>query len=185
MRLPILHGRQSSAGSIGSPASMSAHRRSTAASRLSPAHRAGEPPRVVPHSISSDSPSPSGQSCGNARDFVRSPLGAPHARTSANTLTRNSARADRLPVRRCRHCRSIRYRRQRALALDRCTVLCRRLLQAISLHHISAPTPLPQMVKKMEVTEQGIKFNKKSTLPYEPFVGTLGVSRRSKRCHRA
>ena len=28
----------------------------------------------------------------------------------------------------------------------------------------------------MEVTEQGIKFNSKITLPYEPFIGTLGVS---------
>ena len=36
--------------------------------------------------------------------------------------------------------------------------------------------PLPERVKKMEVTEQGIKFNEKITLPYEPFIGTLGVS---------
>jgi amidase len=36
--------------------------------------------------------------------------------------------------------------------------------------------PLPERVKKMEVTEQGIKFNAKITLPYEPFIGTLGVS---------
>ena len=36
--------------------------------------------------------------------------------------------------------------------------------------------PLPERVKKMEVTEQGIVFNKKITLPYEPFIGTLGVS---------
>lgn len=36
--------------------------------------------------------------------------------------------------------------------------------------------PLPERVKKMEVTEQGIKFNHKITLPYEPFIGTLGVS---------
>ena len=28
----------------------------------------------------------------------------------------------------------------------------------------------------MEVTEQGIKFNASITLPYEPFIGTLGVS---------
>ena len=35
--------------------------------------------------------------------------------------------------------------------------------------------PLPERVKKMEVTEQGIKFNSKITLPYEPFIGTLGV----------
>ncbi len=36
--------------------------------------------------------------------------------------------------------------------------------------------PLAERVKKMEVTEQGIKFNSKITLPYEPFIGTLGVS---------
>jgi len=36
--------------------------------------------------------------------------------------------------------------------------------------------PLPELVKKMEVTEAGIKFNSKITLPYEPFIGTLGVS---------
>jgi amidase len=36
--------------------------------------------------------------------------------------------------------------------------------------------PLPERVKKMEVTDQGIKFNSKITLPYEPFIGTLGVS---------
>jgi acetamidase/formamidase len=36
--------------------------------------------------------------------------------------------------------------------------------------------PLPERVKKMVVTEQGIRFNDKITLPYEPFIGTLGVS---------
>jgi acetamidase/formamidase len=36
--------------------------------------------------------------------------------------------------------------------------------------------PPPEKVKKMEVTEQGIKFNKNITLPYEPFFGILGVS---------
>jgi acetamidase/formamidase len=36
--------------------------------------------------------------------------------------------------------------------------------------------PLPERVKKMEVTEQGVRFNSKITLPYEPFLGTLGVS---------
>lgn len=36
--------------------------------------------------------------------------------------------------------------------------------------------PLPERVKKMEVTEQGIRFNSRITLPYEPFIGTLGVS---------
>jgi amidase len=36
--------------------------------------------------------------------------------------------------------------------------------------------PLPERVKKMDVTENGIKFNSRITLPYEPFIGTLGVS---------
>lgn len=36
--------------------------------------------------------------------------------------------------------------------------------------------PLPERVKKLEVTKKGIRFNSKITLPYEPFIGTLGVS---------
>lgn len=36
--------------------------------------------------------------------------------------------------------------------------------------------PLPERVKKMEVSEAGIRFNEKITLPYEPFIGTLGVA---------
>lgn len=36
--------------------------------------------------------------------------------------------------------------------------------------------PLPETVRKLEVTETGIKFNDRITLPYEPFIGTLGVS---------
>ena len=36
--------------------------------------------------------------------------------------------------------------------------------------------PLPERVKKMEVTTAGIRFNDRITLPYEPFIGTLGVS---------
>lgn len=36
--------------------------------------------------------------------------------------------------------------------------------------------PLPEMVIKMNVTEAGIQFNDRITLPYEPFIGTLGVS---------
>ncbi len=36
--------------------------------------------------------------------------------------------------------------------------------------------PLPERVKKMDVTEDGIRFNSRITLPYEPFIGTLGVS---------
>jgi amidase len=36
--------------------------------------------------------------------------------------------------------------------------------------------PLPERVMKYEVTEQGVRFNDRITLPYEPFIGTLGVS---------
>lgn len=35
---------------------------------------------------------------------------------------------------------------------------------------------LPERVMKYEVTEAGVKFNDRITLPYEPFIGTLGVS---------
>ncbi|MFW5833235.1 MAG: acetamidase/formamidase family protein [Pseudomonadota bacterium] len=36
--------------------------------------------------------------------------------------------------------------------------------------------PLPERVKKMVVTPDGVRFNDRITLPYEPFIGTLGVS---------
>jgi amidase len=37
--------------------------------------------------------------------------------------------------------------------------------------------PLPERVKKIEVTvEGGVKWNDKLTLPYEPFIGTIGTS---------
>ena len=36
--------------------------------------------------------------------------------------------------------------------------------------------PLPERVKKMDVTRAGVKFSDRITLPYEPFIGTLGVS---------
>ena len=36
--------------------------------------------------------------------------------------------------------------------------------------------PLPERVMKYHVTESGVRFNDKITLPFEPFIGTLGVS---------
>lgn len=36
--------------------------------------------------------------------------------------------------------------------------------------------PIPEKVKKMEVTRDGVVFSDKITLPFEPFIGTLGVS---------
>jgi len=36
--------------------------------------------------------------------------------------------------------------------------------------------PLPERVMKYHVTESGVRFNDKIVLPFEPFIGTLGVS---------
>ena len=36
--------------------------------------------------------------------------------------------------------------------------------------------PLPERVKKMHVSRDGIRFNDRITLPYQPFIGTLGTS---------
>ena len=36
--------------------------------------------------------------------------------------------------------------------------------------------PLPERVKKMHVDRNGVRWNDKITLPYEPFIGTIGVS---------
>jgi amidase len=36
--------------------------------------------------------------------------------------------------------------------------------------------PLPERVMKYEVTENGVRFNDRIMLPFEPFIGTLGVS---------
>ena len=36
--------------------------------------------------------------------------------------------------------------------------------------------PLPELVKKFEVTETHVKFSDRITLPYDPFIGTLSVS---------
>jgi len=46
--------------------------------------------------------------------------------------------------------------------------------------------PITEKVKKMEVTEAGVKFSPRITLPYEPFVGTMGSVprlRRSQLCN--
>lgn len=38
--------------------------------------------------------------------------------------------------------------------------------------------PLPERVKKVEVSREGIRFSDRVTLPYAPFIGTIGVSPR-------
>lgn len=35
---------------------------------------------------------------------------------------------------------------------------------------------IPERVKKMEVTPEGIRFSDRITLPFEPFIGTMGIS---------
>jgi acetamidase/formamidase len=47
-------------------------------------------------------------------------------------------------------------------------------LVSSSLTHLNPP--IPEAVRKMEVTPAGVRFSDRITLPYEPFVGTMGVS---------
>ena len=36
--------------------------------------------------------------------------------------------------------------------------------------------PLPEIVRKVQVTEEYVKWNDRITLPYEPFIGTIGTA---------
>lgn len=36
--------------------------------------------------------------------------------------------------------------------------------------------PLPEIVKKMDVTEEGVEWDDDITIPYEPFIGTIGTA---------
>jgi len=36
--------------------------------------------------------------------------------------------------------------------------------------------PLPEIVRKVNVTEEGVEWNDRITLPYEPFIGTIGTA---------
>ena len=47
-------------------------------------------------------------------------------------------------------------------------------LVSSGLTHLNAP--IAEKVKKMVVTPDGVQFSDRITLPYEPFVGTMGVS---------
>lgn len=47
-------------------------------------------------------------------------------------------------------------------------------LVSTGLTHLNKP--IPERVKKMVVTPAGVVFSDRVTLPYEPFVGTMGVS---------
>lgn len=37
-------------------------------------------------------------------------------------------------------------------------------------------SPLPELVRKVPITTEGIKWNEKIIFPYEPFIGTIGTS---------
>jgi acetamidase/formamidase len=41
---------------------------------------------------------------------------------------------------------------------------------------VSLQEPLPEMVRKVDVTEAGIAWNDRVTLPYQPFIGTVGTA---------
>lgn len=43
-------------------------------------------------------------------------------------------------------------------------------------HAPALSEPLPELVKKFHVTTEGVRFNDDITLPYEPFVGTIGTA---------
>lgn len=47
---------------------------------------------------------------------------------------------------------------------------------ALSPQSRSLSEPFPEIVRKMNITEDGIAWNKDLTLPYSPFVGTIGTS---------
>ena len=36
--------------------------------------------------------------------------------------------------------------------------------------------PLPEIVRKVNVTEEGVEWSERITLPYEPFIGTIGTA---------
>jgi acetamidase/formamidase len=36
--------------------------------------------------------------------------------------------------------------------------------------------PLPEIVRKVKVTEEGVQWSDRITLPYEPFIGTIGTA---------
>jgi acetamidase/formamidase len=41
---------------------------------------------------------------------------------------------------------------------------------------VTLQDPLPEIVRKVNVTEQGIAWSDRITLPYEPFIGTIGTA---------
>lgn len=41
---------------------------------------------------------------------------------------------------------------------------------------VTLQDPLPEVVRKVEVTEKGVRWSPRTLLPYEPFIGTIGTA---------
>ncbi len=41
---------------------------------------------------------------------------------------------------------------------------------------VTLQDPLPEIVRKVNVTQAGVEWNERITLPYEPFIGTIGTA---------
>ena len=41
---------------------------------------------------------------------------------------------------------------------------------------VTLQDPLPEIVRKVNVTEDGVEWSNRITLPYEPFIGTIGTA---------
>jgi amidase len=41
---------------------------------------------------------------------------------------------------------------------------------------VTLQEPLPEIVRKVNVTTEGVEWNERITLPYEPFIGTIGTA---------
>jgi acetamidase/formamidase len=56
------------------------------------------------------------------------------------------------------------------------TTCLQRYFGGLSPTSRSLSDPFPEIVRKLHITEKGIVWNKKLTLPYEPFIGTIGTA---------
>ncbi|NMC58261.1 MAG: acetamidase [Candidatus Methanofastidiosa archaeon] len=56
------------------------------------------------------------------------------------------------------------------------TVCLQKYFGALSPFSKSLSEPLPEIVKKLNITEDGVYWNSNLVLPYEPFIGTIGTS---------
>ena len=101
------------------------------------------------------------------------PTESSHARSSIRNAGRSRSRARRRATCSAVHIHSIKPRGPQPVGTTALIPEFGGLVATANTAMLNEP--LPERVKKMEVTENGIKFNARITLPYEPFIGTLGV----------